>query len=346
MPSEYDFDLLDAIIQHKFETEPGRLEVKAGKYEYFKTKNSSDVLSRSSLLLPGTAITMAIILIRPILTNETCPMLGCNSIQTTEALGGGRTWYVVPTSFKGFWLIMSSCKFDTWFSSTNKRRRPLHHLLSAIFTLSDSSAVEDQIIKTERANKRARLSSMGEDVGVYRNVRFSHDELPDSYKLSNDVPDNLETSGLQYHDFKPSSSSPTQSILGKKEPFSPLTIPGEEGGSESSQSMTEPPVDFDDAVSYVQKVKHRFLDQPDTYRQFLEILKTYQRESTPVQEIHSQVVDVFASASNLVEGFNEFMPNSARYAKATGVQTTHGNPKYGAGRKRRSDSLDSGQGQS
>ena len=92
VPSEYDFDLLDVVVQQKFKTGPGSLDVQAGNYEYFKTKNSTDVLSRTSRLLPGTAITMAIIVGHPTLTDETCPMPGCDSIQTTETPGGGRTW--------------------------------------------------------------------------------------------------------------------------------------------------------------------------------------------------------------------------------------------------------------
>ena len=95
VPSEYDFDLLDAVIRQKFNTGPGSLDVRAGNYEYFKTRNSKNVLSKSSRLLPGTAITMAIIVVHPTLTDQTCPMPGCGSIRTIESIGGGRTWYVI-----------------------------------------------------------------------------------------------------------------------------------------------------------------------------------------------------------------------------------------------------------
>ncbi|KAF2797253.1 hypothetical protein K505DRAFT_298803 [Melanomma pulvis-pyrius CBS 109.77] len=101
VPSEYDFDLLEAVIKQRFKTGPGSLNVQAGNYEYFKTKNSNDVLSRTTRLLPGTAITMAIIVVRPTLTDQTCPMPGCGSIQTAEPPGGGRTWYVLVTTFIG-----------------------------------------------------------------------------------------------------------------------------------------------------------------------------------------------------------------------------------------------------
>jgi hypothetical protein len=92
VPSEYDFDLLDAIIKQKFKTGPGSLDVQVGNYEYFKTKNSNHVLSNTTRFLPGTAITMAIIVTQPTLTDETCPMPGCGSNQTLKPLGGGRTW--------------------------------------------------------------------------------------------------------------------------------------------------------------------------------------------------------------------------------------------------------------
>ena len=101
VPSEYDFDLLDAVVKQKFNTGPGSLDVRAGNYEYFRTKNSSDVLSRTSRLLPGMAITMAIIVVRPTLIDETCPMPKCGSTQTAESPGGGRTWYVKFTLFMG-----------------------------------------------------------------------------------------------------------------------------------------------------------------------------------------------------------------------------------------------------
>lgn len=35
-------------------------------------------------------------------------------------------------------------------------------------------------------------------------------------------------------------------------------------------------VEFNNAISYVNKIKTRFLDHPEIYRSFLEILHTYQ----------------------------------------------------------------------
>lgn len=45
--------------------------------------------------------------------------------------------------------------------------------------------------------------------------------------------------------------------------------------------MESDSVEFNNAISYVNKIKTRFLDHPEIYRSFLEILHTYQvRHST------------------------------------------------------------------
>jgi hypothetical protein len=92
VPSEYDYDLLEAVIKQRFKTGPGSLEVQAGNYEYFKTNDSNAVLSNSTRLLPGASITMAIVVAHPASVDEACPMPRCGSTQTAECFGGGRTW--------------------------------------------------------------------------------------------------------------------------------------------------------------------------------------------------------------------------------------------------------------
>lgn len=105
-----------------------------------------------------------------------------------------------------------------------------------------------------------------------------------------------------------------------------------------------PPVEFNHAISYVNKIKvslsprscidmcrhvrdfgahlltshsqTRFHTQPDIYKQFLEILQTYQRESKPIQDVYSQVTHLFKTAPDLLEDFKQFLPESAAAAKA------------------------------
>ncbi|KAK5172209.1 Transcriptional regulatory protein sin3 [Saxophila tyrrhenica] len=76
------------------------------------------------------------------------------------------------------------------------------------------------------------------------------------------------------------------------------------------------PVEFNHAISYVNKIKNRFASHPDIYKQFLEILQTYQRESKPIQDVYSQVTRLFDGAPDLLEDFKQFLPESAAQAKA------------------------------
>jgi len=109
------------------------------------------------------------------------------------------------------------------------------------------------------------------------------------------------------------------------------------------------PVEFNHAISYVNKIKvcidlvetgpitglgsqisnvsgltswqNRFHAEPDIYKQFLEILQTYQRESKPIQEVYAQVTRLFKDAQDLLEDFKQFLPESAAQAKATAART-------------------------
>lgn len=76
------------------------------------------------------------------------------------------------------------------------------------------------------------------------------------------------------------------------------------------------PVEFNHAISYVNKIKNRFASQPDIYKQFLEILQTYQRESKPIQDVYAQVTTLFGAAPDLLEDFKQFLPESAAHHRA------------------------------
>ncbi|KAF2674478.1 hypothetical protein BT63DRAFT_419768 [Microthyrium microscopicum] len=76
------------------------------------------------------------------------------------------------------------------------------------------------------------------------------------------------------------------------------------------------PVEFNHAINYVNKIKNRFATQPDIYKQFLEILQTYQRESKPIGEVYNQVTTLFRSAPDLLQDFKQFLPDSAAHANA------------------------------
>lgn len=69
-------------------------------------------------------------------------------------------------------------------------------------------------------------------------------------------------------------------------------------------------IEFNHAISYVNKIKTRFANQPDIYKQFLEILQTYQREQKPIGEVYEQVTQLFSNSPDLLNDFKQFLPDS------------------------------------
>ncbi|KAJ3094926.1 Transcriptional regulatory protein sin3 [Phlyctochytrium planicorne] len=71
------------------------------------------------------------------------------------------------------------------------------------------------------------------------------------------------------------------------------------------------PVEFNHAINYVNKIKNRFTAEPETYKQFLEILQTYQKEQRPIQEVYGQVQVLFKNAPDLLDEFKQFLPDTS-----------------------------------
>ena len=90
----------------------------------------------------------------------------------------------------------------------------------------------------------------------------------------------------------------------------------------------------------------RFASQPEVYKQFLEILQTYQRESKPIGDVYAQVTELFITAPDLLEDFKQFLPDYTAQAKsqaaarhgeeAAATSNVRGEPSYIAGMARHS----------
>lgn len=70
------------------------------------------------------------------------------------------------------------------------------------------------------------------------------------------------------------------------------------------------PVEFNHAINYVNKIKNRFSNEPDTYKRFLEILQTYQKEQRPIQDVYAEVTILFKAAPDLLDDFKQFLPEN------------------------------------
>lgn len=54
---------------------------------------------------------------------------------------------------------------------------------------------------------------------------------------------------------------------------------------QQAEEEKKAPVEFNHAITYVNKVKGYFSNTPETYKKFLEVLQTYQKDQKPIEEV-------------------------------------------------------------
>ncbi|KAG1757835.1 hypothetical protein EDB19DRAFT_1624058 [Suillus lakei] len=126
--------------------------------------------------------------------------------------------------------------------------------------------------------------------------------------------------------FQPTSSSMTPSMTPYPVPHMPqpmdsyssgLQVPSTTAaasflGNLSNRNAVENKSsgEFNHAIQYLNKIKARYSDDPDTYKQFLEILQTYQKEQRQIQDsqVYVQVQVLFKDAQDLLSEFKDFLP--------------------------------------
>ncbi len=75
------------------------------------------------------------------------------------------------------------------------------------------------------------------------------------------------------------------------------------------------PVEFNEAISYVTKIKARFERQPRTYERFLDVLHNYQRQGQSVADVYREVRVIFEGHPDLIEEFHVFLPPGAQVGR-------------------------------
>ncbi|XP_067630005.1 LOW QUALITY PROTEIN: paired amphipathic helix protein Sin3a [Eurosta solidaginis] len=100
------------------------------------------------------------------------------------------------------------------------------------------------------------------------------------------------------------------------------------------------PVEFNHAISYVNKIKNRFQNKPEKYKKFLEILHTYQKEQKVIkegspnqgktlteQEVYTQVAKLFGQDEDLLREFGQFLPDATNHQNAQYMSKSHNDHK-------------------
>lgn len=79
-----------------------------------------------------------------------------------------------------------------------------------------------------------------------------------------------------------------------------------------ADNKSQEPIEMDDAISYVNKIKIRFAKEPEIYNSFIEILQTFQKEQKAIEDVYSQISILFKDAPDLLNDFQKFLPDPER----------------------------------
>ena len=100
-----------------------------------------------------------------------------------------------------------------------------------------------------------------------------------------------------------------QPMSGPGPEATPPPVPPTQAGSSATQNTKKAPIEFDQAINYVTKIKKTFEDKPGTYRAFLEILHTYQKEQKSIKDVYEEVSRLFKDHTELLTEFSQFLPD-------------------------------------
>ncbi|CAH8340496.1 unnamed protein product [Eruca vesicaria subsp. sativa] len=79
---------------------------------------------------------------------------------------------------------------------------------------------------------------------------------------------------------------------------------------EEDEAPPKKAVEFEEAITFVNKIKTRFRHDEHVYKSFLNILNMYRKESKEIDEVYSEVSILFEGHSDLLEEFTRFLPAS------------------------------------
>lgn len=83
----------------------------------------------------------------------------------------------------------------------------------------------------------------------------------------------------------------------------------------SDQCITDKnkqPVEFNQAMNYVNKIKKRFAGDDRVYKAFLEILNQYRKGQQSIGQVYEQVSILFQDQHDLLEEFTYFLPDTTQ----------------------------------
>ncbi|KAL2543109.1 Paired amphipathic helix protein Sin3-like 4 [Abeliophyllum distichum] len=87
-----------------------------------------------------------------------------------------------------------------------------------------------------------------------------------------------------------------------------ITLPPDE------PPLAKKPVVFEEAISFVNKIKIRFQGDDHVYKSFLHILNMYRKENKSITEVYQEVSALFQNHADLLVEFTHFLPDTSAAA--------------------------------
>ncbi|XWS22532.1 hypothetical protein CRYUN_Cryun29cG0044500 [Craigia yunnanensis] len=88
-----------------------------------------------------------------------------------------------------------------------------------------------------------------------------------------------------------------------------ITLPPED-----EQPPQKKPVEFEEAINFVNKIKTRFQGDDQVYKSFLDILNMYRKENKSITEVYQEVAALFQDHPDLLLEFTHFLPDTSATA--------------------------------
>ncbi|KAG2322315.1 hypothetical protein Bca4012_056906 [Brassica carinata] len=80
---------------------------------------------------------------------------------------------------------------------------------------------------------------------------------------------------------------------------------------EDDQPQPKKPVEFEEAISFVNKIKTRFQGDDRVYKSFLDILNMYRKENKSITDVYKEVAILFRDHHDLLVEFTHFLPDTS-----------------------------------
>lgn len=173
-----------------------------------------------------------------------------------------------------------------------------------------------------QTQKRVPLQTGGEEIGSHvvpdPSTTVSAASASDKPARENFNPNNLNSPHHSNPRKAPTEPPSTMVVAPKPKPITldvianlnrnPSPAPPSNPSTDPSKPIIKP-LEFNHAITYVNKIKNRYASDPKTYQTFLDILQTYQRDARPIQEVYEQVNQLFRGAPDLMAEFMQFLPD-------------------------------------